>query len=140
MLVKNRKLLCPIAMKGSTKKKRREKGSMGKKRLRTTALASATQEVVLLCKLATDVKLDFKGPMLIYEDNQSTIAMSKNPQFHGRSKHIDIKFDFVRDQCNVNAIQLKYCPTDDMIADVFTKGLSHVKFKRLRNMLGMYAN
>ena len=103
-------------------------------------MASATQEAVWLRKLATDVKLDFKGPVLIYEDNQSTIAMSKNPQFHGRSKHIDIKFDFVRDQCNVNAIQLKYCPTDDMIADVFTKGLSHVKFKRLRNMLGMYAN
>ena len=101
------------------------------------ALASATQEAVWLRKLATDLHLDTKGPMLIYEDNQATIVMSKDPQYHGRSKHIDIKFHYVRDQCNDNVIQLKYCPTNDMIADIFTKGLSQDKFKRLRQMLGM---
>ena len=81
--------------------------------------------------------LDSEGPMLIYEDNQATIAMSKDPQFHGRSKHIDIKFHYVRDQCKNNVIQLKYCPTNDMIADIFTKGLNQDKFKRLRQMLGI---
>ena len=74
-------------------------------------LASATQEAVWLRRLAADMQVDFKGPLVIYEDNQSAIAMSKNPQFHGRAKHIDIKFHYVRDQCNEKVIKLKYCPT-----------------------------
>lgn len=78
--------------------------------------------------------------MLILEDNQSTIAMSRNPQFHGRSKHIDIKFHYVKDQYDRNVIQLQYCPANDMIADIFTKGVSQEKFKKLRQMLGMCKN
>ena len=72
------------------------------------ALASATQEAVWLHRLAADMLVDFKGPLVIYEDNQSAIAMSKNPQFHGRAKHIDIKFHYVRDQCNEKVIELQY--------------------------------
>ncbi|KAK3876705.1 hypothetical protein Pcinc_018517 [Petrolisthes cinctipes] len=101
------------------------------------ALASAIQEAVWLRKLAVDIQIDCKGPLLLYEDNQSTIAMSKNPQFHGKTKHIDIKFHYVLEKCNENVIQLVYCPTNDMIADIFTKGLNKDKFKRLREMLGM---
>ena len=104
------------------------------------ALASATQEAVWLRGLAADMQVDSKGPMVIYEDNQSAIAMSKNPQFHGRAKHIDIKFHYVRDQCNEKVIELEYCPTQDMIADILTKGLNQATFKRLRQMLGMYRN
>ncbi|KAK3895615.1 hypothetical protein Pcinc_000538 [Petrolisthes cinctipes] len=101
------------------------------------AIASAIQEAVWLRKLAVDIQIDCKGPLLLYEDNQSTIAMSKNPQFHGKTKHIDIKFHYVPEKCNENVIQLVYCPTNDMIADIFTKGLNKDKFKRLREMLGM---
>ncbi|KAK4325723.1 hypothetical protein Pmani_003666 [Petrolisthes manimaculis] len=101
------------------------------------ALASAIQEAVWLRKLAVDIQIDCKGPLLLYEDNKSTIAMSKNPQFHGKTKHIDIKFHYVREKCIENVIQLVYCPTNDMVADIFTKGLNKDKFKRLREMLGM---
>ena len=104
------------------------------------ALASATQEAVWLRKLALDIHMDCKGPLLLYEDNQSAIAISKNPQFHGRTKHIDVKFHFVREKCKENVIQLTYCSTNDMIADIFTKGLNKDKFKRLRNMMGMCTN
>ena len=55
------------------------------------ALASATQEAVWLRRLTADLQVDSKSPLVIYEDNQSAIAMSKNPQFHGRAKHIAIK-------------------------------------------------
>ncbi|KAK3888840.1 hypothetical protein Pcinc_007106 [Petrolisthes cinctipes] len=92
------------------------------------ALASAIQEAVWLRKLAVDIQIDCKSPLLLYEDNQSTIAMSKNPQFHGKTKHIDIKFHYVREKCNENVIQLVYCPINDMIADIFTKGLNKDKF------------
>ena len=52
-------------------------------------------------------------------------------QFHG---HINIKFHFVREQVG---ICLEYCPTEDMLADILTKGVSCVKFERLTKMWGM---
>ena len=74
---------------------------------------------------------------LVFEDNQSAICMSKNPQFHGRAKHVDVKYHFVREQVTKRNIELKYCRTEDMIADMFTKGLSHAKFTKLRHMAGV---
>ena len=61
--------------------------------------------------------------VILLEDNQSTISMTKNPQFHGRSKHISIKYHFIRDQVSKGIVELKYCPTKEMVADMMTKGL-----------------
>ena len=47
--------------------------------------------------------------------------MAKNPQFHGRSKHINIKFHFIREQVSTKKIYLKYCQSEDMLADLLTK-------------------
>ena len=70
----------------------------------------------------------------IFEDNQSAIAMTKNPQFHGRAKHIAIKYHFIREQVQNGTIKLKYCPTSQMLADIlFTKGL----FCTLRSQKGI---
>ena len=74
---------------------------------------------------------------MINEDNQSAIAIAKNPQFHGRVKHISIKFHFVREQVNSNNIKLKYCRTSEMIADMLTTGLGKVQFEKLRRMAGV---
>ena len=52
----------------------------------------------------------------------------KNAQHHGRSKHIDIKYHFVREVVENEMIKLKYCPTKEMIADILTKGLNHERF------------
>ena len=65
------------------------------------------------------------GPTTILEDNQSSNAMARNPQFHGRAKHIDIKHHFVRERVSDGSIELKYCPTNEMVADILTKGLAH---------------
>ena len=62
------------------------------------------------------------GPTTILEDNQSSIAMAKNPQFHGRAKHIDIKHHFIRDQVSIGSIELQYCPTNEMLARRLDKG------------------
>ena len=59
----------------------------------------------------------------IYEDNQSAIAMMRNPQFHGRAKHIAIKFHFICEQMSNGMIKLEYCPTNQMLADMFTTEL-----------------
>jgi hypothetical protein len=58
------------------------------------------------------------------EDNQSAIAMAKNPQFHSRAKHIDIRHHFIREQVNGEEIKLVYCPTGDRHANEGTQSAS----------------
>ena len=101
------------------------------------SLSICSQEAVWLRKLLLDLKVSDNNPMLIYEDNQSALCLAKNNKIHGRAKHISIKFHYVRDMVNTGVIRLQYCPTEDMIADIFTKGLSSARFIRLRSMLGM---
>uniref|UniRef100_A0A1X7V1B3 Reverse transcriptase Ty1/copia-type domain-containing protein n=1 Tax=Amphimedon queenslandica TaxID=400682 RepID=A0A1X7V1B3_AMPQE len=74
--------------------------------------------------------------ILIYEDNQSAICLSKNPQYHSRSKQIDIKYHYIRDQVKDGIINVQYCKTDDIIADMMTKGLHGDQFEKLRKMAG----
>ena len=104
------------------------------------ALSSAFQEAAWMRQLLSGligIQVDSLGPTLIFEDNQSTICMSKNHQFHGRSKHIDIKYHYVREQVAAGNIELEYCKSDNMLADIFTKGLNGPRFKKLRSMVGM---
>ena len=101
------------------------------------ALASATQEAIWLQQLLTDLKSKPNGSMLIFEDNQAAICMAKNAQYHGRAKHIDIKYHFIREHIAKATVKLEYCPSEEMIADIFTKGLSAALFTKLRKMLGV---
>ena len=77
-------------------------------------------------------------PTLIYEDNQGAIQLSRNPNFHNRTKHIDVCYHFVHERVTSNEIIVDYCPTQDMVADIMTKGLSKVTFEKFRNSLGVY--
>ena len=70
-------------------------------------------------------------------DNQSAMCIAKNPQFHGRTKDIEIKYHFTREQVKNGTIELQYCRTENMIADMFTKGLLKEKFFKLRDMAGI---
>ena len=101
------------------------------------ALCLATQESVWLRQLNKDLQIDCSSPTIIHEDNQGTIAMSKNPVLHKRTKHIDIKFHFVREKIHDKTIELKYCPTREMVADIFTKPLPRGQFESLRARLGL---
>ena len=84
-----------------------------------------------------DSSVNVEKPITIYEENQPAIAMSKNPQFHGRSKHIDIKYHFVRDPVEKKAVTVLYCPTGTMLADLFTKGIPKEQFKKLHDLTGV---
>lgn len=70
-------------------------------------------------------------------DNSSTIQLSKHPVFHGKSKHIDVRFHYLRELVNDGVVKLCYCPTEDQIADIFTKPLKLEQFLKLRRMLGV---
>ena len=63
--------------------------------------------------------------------------MAKNPQYHGPAKHIDIKFHYIREQVERKAIQLEYCESKNMVADMLTKALLSSQFVKLREMLGV---
>ena len=101
------------------------------------ALAGASQEAVWLRNVLSELDFHDGSPMLIYGDNQSSLCLAKSSRQHNKSKHVDIKYHYIRDAVAHNKVLLKYCPTSDMLADIFTKGLSSERFARLRSSLGI---
>ena len=101
------------------------------------ALSVATQDAIWLRQLQEELGMEETGPTLIYEDNQGAISMAKNPVFHKRTKHIQIRYYFVREAVEEGIIALEYCRTSEMLADSFTKALPREQFERLRIGIGL---
>ena len=74
---------------------------------------------------------------MIFSDNQGAIKLSRNPQHHNRSKHIDIKYHFVRDSYQKGLIELVYIPTSEMVADILTKALPREKHEKHMKGMGL---
>jgi hypothetical protein len=70
-------------------------------------------------------------------DNKSTLAFEKNLVFHERSKHIDTRYNFIRECIKKKEVELKYVMSRDQAADIFTKPLKLETFVNLRSMLGV---
>ena len=83
------------------------------------------------------IEAEPEKPTVIREDNLSAIAIAKNPITHARTKHIDIKFHFVREALSNGCTELIFCPTEQMVADVLTKPLSRDRFERFRLEMGL---
>lgn len=75
--------------------------------------------------------------MTLYMDNQSAIRLIKNPEFHKRSKHIDVRYHFIRDKYEEKCFDLEYIDTNNMLADIFTKALPAPKFNGFVGQLGI---
>ena len=73
----------------------------------------------------------------IHVDNQGAIALAKNPVYHQRSKHIDIKYHFIRSEVQEGVVSLSYVQSERNTADLFTKPVSKVKLKLFFNVKGM---
>jgi hypothetical protein len=98
------------------------------------ALTAAAKECLWLQKLQTDLNIK-SLPTIIREDNQATIKTANNIINNERSKHIDVRYHFIREKVNDETIKLEYCPTTDMVADIFTKPLGRVLLeKHVRNL------
>ena len=76
-------------------------------------------------------------PITILEDNQSCMALAANPIHHARIKHIDIKYHFIRDHIDKEDINIAYCPTKEMVADVLMKPLARLIFEDHVKVLGL---
>lgn len=100
------------------------------------AASIATKELVWLKRFLEELQtsINTRGKLLC--DNQSALKLMKNPEFHQRSKHIDIRFHFVREKFMEGLFEPIYVPTDLQKADIFTKALSIDKFERLRDSIG----
>ena len=78
---------------------------------------------------------DSKTSQLSY--NQGAIALVKDNKFHLRTKHIDLRFHFVREAVEDNKITITYIPTEENVADIFTKALTRPKFEAFIERLGL---
>ncbi|GAU37152.1 hypothetical protein TSUD_293100 [Trifolium subterraneum] len=103
-----------------------------------SASACACQGIWLR-SILNHLSLTQSNGTIIYCDNSSSIKLAKNPIMHGRSKHIDVRYHFLRDLNNEGVIELKHCRTNEQLADIMTKALKLESFCKLREGLGVCA-
>jgi len=101
------------------------------------AACEATKEAVWLRKLLNDIEHPCVLPTVLKVDNQRAIKLSKNPEFHRRSKHIDVRYQFICEKVKDCEIDTQYVATDNQCADIFTKALCRDKFETLRRCLNI---
>jgi hypothetical protein len=101
------------------------------------AMTQTSKEILWIQQLLKDLGRRAINDKLLKEDNMGAIALAKNPQYHARTKHIDIQHHFIRQCLEDGKIELEYCPTEDMIADIMMKALSKEKHQRFMSMMGM---
>lgn len=103
------------------------------------ALAEAGKEAMYLRNILKELKVleENKSPSVIFCDNQSAAKLTKNPVHHDRSKHIDVKYHFIRKIYQSGHIDVQYLHTSEMPADVLTKSLCYPSHKKHTNRMGV---
>jgi hypothetical protein len=99
----------------------------------------ATKEAVWLRSLLTELHVNRSQTQatIIFGDNQGAIALAKNPQFHARTKHIDIQHHFVREKQDEGLVDICYISSAEQVADGLTKALPRDAFQHFRTALGL---
>ena len=93
--------------------------------------------IVWLKQILPGIKSEIKDPVVIYCDNTNAINISKNPVMHSKTKHIAIKYHFLRELVQEKEFRLEYVNTKEHIVDIFTKPFPNYAFLYLRGKLGM---
>jgi hypothetical protein len=101
------------------------------------ALSEASHEACWLRSLYKELGYDQKKPTQIRCDNNGAIAMARNPQFHKQSKHIDIRWHWIRDLVEENTIEVQSCRDPEQTADILTKALAHPKHRKHSEEMGL---
>ena len=101
------------------------------------AAASTVNQALWLRKILVDLHIKQAEPTDVFVDNQAAISISKNPVFHGKTKHFDIKLFFVRKVQKKGNVSLIYCKSEDQLTDLFTKPLPTTRFEHLRQKIGI---
>jgi hypothetical protein len=101
------------------------------------ASTAAACQGVWLARLLGEMLNEEPVKPKLFIDNKSAISLAKNPVFHDRSKHIDIRYHFIRECVEQGRIDINYIRTNDQLADVLTKALGRLMFQELRRRIGM---
>ena len=98
-------------------------------------IAEACQEATYLKNLLLDFNQINEDSVIMYEDNQSCLKLIENEKMNQRTKHIDVKYHFAKSLKESGIVEFINCPTEDMVADLFTKPLLNIKLKKFSNGL-----
>ena len=101
------------------------------------AAASCACQAVWLQRVLNNLSPNRSKSITIHCDSSSAIKLSKNPVMHGRTKHIDVRFHFLRDLTKDGTVELEYCSSQEQLADLMTKPLKLDTFHKLRQSLGV---
>eukprot|EP00253_Pinus_taeda_P030309 PITA_30309 len=111
------------------------------------ALSTSEAEYVVVVSFCTQllwmmqtlqgIQITCTPPISILCDNTSAISISKNPVMHSKTKHIPIKYHFLREQMLEQKVKLEYVPSKEQVVDIFTKPLPRDTFEYLRQKLGV---
>jgi hypothetical protein len=104
------------------------------------AASAAYREAVWLRKLLSDLFRTELEPTVVHCDNQNCIKLTENPVFHDRSKHIEMRYHYIRDMIQKKVLSLQYVLTAEQTADIFTKPLPLIKFAYFSDKLGVAEN
>lgn len=102
------------------------------------AAVSAAQEILWLRNLFTEFNFVFSTPSTLLVDNQSAVQVAKNPEHHGRMKHLDIRFYWLRDVVQRGDVQIVHLPGLENVADVLTKPLARQKVQEAVGAMGIH--
>ena len=101
------------------------------------AATMAAMQALWLRSLLSELTARKPGVVTLHVDNTSAIALMKNPVFHGRSKHIDTKYHFIRECVEKGEIVVEFVRSEDQRADALTKALPVVKLATMRHLMGV---
>ena len=104
------------------------------------AVASCCTQVMWMKQTLQDMKVSIDEPISIECDNTSAISISKNPVLHSKTKHIPVKYHFLREQVAQKVVKLEYVPKKEQTTDIFTKPLARELFEYLRDKLGVVSS
>jgi len=99
------------------------------------ALAAETQEAIWLRMVLEELGVPIAGPIAIREDNKACQMFADHAGNFSRTKHIDVRYHFVRERLERGEIRVDYVRTDEQVADIFTKALPRDLFKKFRARL-----
>ena len=99
---------------------------------------SAIQELIWIKGVLCELGIQLVDPITLHMDSQSAMCLARNPTHHKRSKHIDIKYHWLREHTYENkTVELEHCTTVNMVADVMTKALgAELHNKHAKNITG----
>lgn len=101
------------------------------------AATEASKQAIWLQELLGEVTENSCEKVTLLIDNKSAISLAKNPVFHGRSKHINKKYHFIRECVENEQIEVEHVPESEQRADILTKALGRIRFKEMRDLLGV---